>query len=74
MIRHGRWKLVYQPLLNGHALRLHDLANDPACQHDVSDVHPEVVAELWPRLRAFVGTPHGHADAAPPDQSGQKRQ
>ena len=29
------------------ALRLHDLADDPACRHDVSDAHPDVVAVLW---------------------------
>jgi arylsulfatase A-like enzyme/glycosyltransferase involved in cell wall biosynthesis len=67
MIRQGRWKLVYQPLRDGHALRLHDLAADPACRHDVSAAHPDVVAALWPRLRAFIGTPGDR-------QSGQNRQ
>ncbi len=67
MIRQGRWKLVYQPLRDGHALRLHDLAADPACRNDVSDAHPDVVAALWPRLRAFIGT-------LSDSQSGQNRQ
>ncbi len=54
MIRHGRWKLVYQPLESGHALRLFDLETDPACQHDVSAQHAAVTAELWKRLRHFL--------------------
>lgn len=73
MIRQGRWKLVYQPLCDGHALRLHDLADDPACRHDVSDAHPDVVAVLWPRLRAFIGTLRDDGETVP-DQSGQNRQ
>lgn len=56
MIRHGRWKLVYQPLETGHVLLLFDLETDPACQHDLSEQHPDVKAELWGRLRAFVGS------------------
>ncbi|OYY61901.1 MAG: arylsulfatase [Hydrogenophilales bacterium 28-61-11] len=54
MIRHGRWKLVYQPLESGHLLRLFDLESDPACQHDVSAHHPQLKADLWARLQAFV--------------------
>ena len=55
MIRHGRWKLVYQPLEAGYVLRLFDLETDLACQHDLSEQHPEVKAELWGRLQAFIG-------------------
>ena len=54
MIRHGRWKLVYQPLEGGHLLRLFDLDNDPACQHDVSEQHTDVKADLWERLQGFL--------------------
>jgi arylsulfatase A-like enzyme len=54
MIRRGRWKLVYQPLQAGHLLRLFDLESDPACQHDVSAQHPQVTADLWASLQAFV--------------------
>ncbi len=54
MLRRGRWKLVYQPLENGCLLRLFDVERDPACQHDVSDAHPEVKAELWARLQSFL--------------------
>jgi arylsulfatase A-like enzyme/GT2 family glycosyltransferase len=56
MIRHGRWKLVYQPLESGYLLRLFDLDTDPACQHDLSDAQPAVKAELWERLRRFLCT------------------
>ncbi|MDP2110552.1 MAG: sulfatase-like hydrolase/transferase [Thiobacillus sp.] len=56
MIRHGRWKLVYQPLESGHLLRLFDLEADPACQHDLSDALPEIKAELWDRLKRFLCT------------------
>lgn len=54
MIRHGRWKLVYQPLEAGHALSLFDLETDPGCQHDTSTQHPEVLSDLWTRLLLFV--------------------
>ncbi len=72
MIRHGRWKLVYQPLEEGHVLRLYDLQNDPACQHDVSDRHPDLTGDLWSRLQAFLQASGRRAGDAP--QSGQKRQ
>jgi arylsulfatase A-like enzyme len=54
MIRHGRWKLVYQPLESDYLLRLFDLNTDPACQHDVSELHPSVKAELWECLQVFL--------------------
>jgi arylsulfatase A-like enzyme/GT2 family glycosyltransferase len=72
MIRHGRWKLVYQPLETGHVLQLFDLETDPACQLDVSEQHPEVKADLWARLQAFVRTSGLRADGAV--QSGQNLQ
>lgn len=59
MIRHRRWKLVYQPLRVGYVLRLFDLETDPACQDDVSAAHPEVKAELWARLQKFLGDDAG---------------
>lgn len=55
MIRHGRWKLVYQPLKSSHVLRLYDLESDPACRHDVSAQHADITEDLWQRLQAFVG-------------------
>jgi len=57
MIRSGRWKLVYQPLESGYALRLFDLESDPACQHDVSKAMPAIVADLWGKLQPFVDMP-----------------
>jgi len=54
MIRHGRWKLVYQPLDSGFLLRLFDLEADPACQTDISDLRPEIRDELWSRLQVFL--------------------
>lgn len=54
MIRHGRWKLVYQPLVKGHMLKLFDLERDPGCLNDVSGDNPQVVSFLWPRLQSWV--------------------
>jgi len=54
MIRHGRWKLVYQPLEGDYALRLFDLDNDPTCQQDVSATHPDIREDLWRRSKAFM--------------------
>lgn len=56
MIRSGRWKLVYQPLSDGHLLRLFDVENDPGCQWDIVEKHPEIAAELWGRLSRWIGT------------------
>ena len=55
MIRHGRWKLVYQPLETGHLLRLFDLDTDPICQHNVLDQHLEVAASLQKALMKWIG-------------------
>jgi hypothetical protein len=54
MIRRGRWKLVYQPLQDGHLLKLFDMEVDPGCTFDVSNHYPEVVAELWLRLERWI--------------------
>ncbi|MHB1054201.1 MAG: sulfatase family protein, partial [Thiobacillus sp.] len=51
MIRRGRWKLVYQPLEEGYALKLFDLIADPACNADVSGEHPGVCDTLWASLQ-----------------------
>jgi len=58
MIRHGRWKLVYQPLEGDYALKLFDLDIDPTCQHDVSSVRPDISDDLWNRLKAFMPELH----------------
>jgi arylsulfatase A-like enzyme len=54
MMRTNQWKLVYQPLLSGYRLLLYDVIADAACRRDVADKHPDAVAELWPRLRAWI--------------------
>jgi arylsulfatase A-like enzyme/glycosyltransferase involved in cell wall biosynthesis len=55
MIRHGRWKLVYQPLDNGHILKLFDLERDPCgMTEDVSGENPQIVNDLWPRLQTWM--------------------
>ena len=63
MIRHGRWKLVYQPLVAGYELRLFDLEADPACQLDVAQQQVEMAADLWERLRHFIGHDTREAEA-----------
>jgi len=72
MIRRGKWKLVYQPLKSGYALKLFDLESDPACQHDVSAQHPEVQADMWSRSKPFMPDSIGCTEFSV--QSGQKRQ
>ncbi len=54
MIRHGRWKLVYQPLEDGHQLQLFDLESDPLCLRDIAGQHAAVTADLWARLQDFL--------------------
>ncbi|MFN3543477.1 MAG: sulfatase-like hydrolase/transferase [Thiobacillus sp.] len=54
MIRSGNWKLVYQPVESGYTLRLFNLDDDPACLQDISANNPDILNELWQRLRAFL--------------------
>lgn len=54
MIRRGRWKLVYQPLNDGHLLKLFDVEGDPGCQTDVAADHPQIVSDLWARLQSWI--------------------
>ncbi|SIQ74387.1 Arylsulfatase A [Aromatoleum tolulyticum] len=54
MMRHGRWKLVYQPLERGMRLALFDVETDPDCTHDISAVNPEQVELLWHELRNWI--------------------
>lgn len=56
MLRRGHWKLVYQPLTDGHLLRLYDVEADPDCKHDVSTQHVDVRNQLWERLQEFLRT------------------
>ncbi len=54
MIRCGKWKLVFQPMVNGMLLRLYDLDADPECRWDVSDSQSGVTASLWESLQAWL--------------------
>lgn len=54
MIRHGRWKLVYQPLETGYLLRLFDLDIDPQCRVDVVEQYPEIAAQLRQALLSWI--------------------
>jgi len=59
-IRTLRWKLVYQPAPDGAHWRLFDLDADPEQREDVAAAHPAELAELRPKLEAFItadGTP-----------------
>lgn len=55
MVRDGRWKLVYQPLITGKKLSLYDVELDPDCQQDISSTHPEEVTRLWKDLADWIG-------------------
>jgi arylsulfatase A-like enzyme/GT2 family glycosyltransferase len=59
MIRRGRWKLVYQPLTDGVAVRLFDLQTDPDCRRDVSAEQPLVVRELYEALVEWLTADRG---------------
>ncbi|HMM46977.1 MAG TPA: sulfatase-like hydrolase/transferase [Thiobacillaceae bacterium] len=72
MVRHGKWKLVCQPLEDGYARKLFDLEQDPACRYDVSAQHPEVCAELSRRSAPFIPPACGRDES--PAQSGQNLQ
>ena len=54
MIRHDKWKLVYQPLDKSHLLRLYNLEEDPECRQDVLSIHPEIAKHLWKKLSHWL--------------------
>lgn len=54
MIRKGRWKLVYQPLIDGYLLKLFDMLSDPACTTDVLEKHRDVANRLWEDLQNWL--------------------
>lgn len=62
MVRRGKWKLVYQPLEDGCALRLFDIERDPGCRNDVSAQHPDVCADLSGRSKPFMPAACGQAE------------
>lgn len=50
-LRCGRWKLVEN--LETNACELYDLENDQAETHNLIDVYPQRVQEMWDRLQAW---------------------
>ena len=54
MVRLGNWKLTYQPLTDGPRYRLFDIDEDPGCQHDILDKHPEVADRLKSMLERWM--------------------
>ena len=50
----GRWKLLYQPLIDGFSVGLFNTVSDPGCQHDLAATHSEVVKILWQELTYFL--------------------
>jgi len=55
MIRRGRWKLVYQPLSDGHLLQLFDVVEDPMCKQNLIDQHADIATVLWQKLCVWIG-------------------
>jgi arylsulfatase A-like enzyme len=53
-LRTERWKLLYEPTLDGVHLRLFDLVADPEERVDVASQHQDVVAALRPRLYRWM--------------------
>ena len=54
MIRDGRWKLVYQPMIDGAQYQLFDLERGDRDCTDVSDQYPEKLEELKQRLITWM--------------------
>lgn len=50
MVRKGRWKLVYQPLVSGVLYQLFDMESDPECRRDISSRHPQIFDSLKAEL------------------------
>jgi arylsulfatase A-like enzyme/GT2 family glycosyltransferase len=67
MVRHGPWKLVYQPTSDGALYSLYNVTEDPECRHDRGADHPSILAELQRRLHAWIDLKNGDrcSDAAP---------
>jgi len=58
MLRRGQWKLVYQPLESGTLYRLFDAYTDPGYKTDLSQVRPDIVAEMKVELLAWIDAGH----------------
>jgi len=54
MIRKGKWKLIYQPMINGYRLSLFDMHIDPECSHDLIMQEQEISESLWQLLKVWL--------------------
>jgi len=54
MILSGHWKLIYQPLVGGYRLQLFDIDQDPHCQINVVDQHPEIACKLKKTMFSWI--------------------
>ena len=46
MVRVGDWKLTYRPLTDGALYRLFNMREDPGCQKNVLEQHPQTAQQL----------------------------
>ena len=53
-MREGEWKLHFNRKNSGKGTELYDLSVDPSESRNVADDHPEVLAELSMKLKAWV--------------------
>jgi arylsulfatase A-like enzyme len=67
MVRRGKWKLSYQPLVDGAIFRLFDIETDPDCRNNLVDQHPEIAAALRELLDQWMNDD----PSAPPRQPAQ---
>jgi hypothetical protein len=54
MVRVGDWKLTYEPLTNGARYRLFNIRDDPGCQRNVLDKHPQIADRLKSMLDQWM--------------------
>lgn len=54
MVRQGRWKLTYQPMVDGAIVRLFDVTQDPECRHDLRAAHPDIAKRLMAMLTEWL--------------------
>jgi hypothetical protein len=50
----GRWKLVWHAMKKGGKTQLFDREADPLNRNDLSEAHPEVVADLLGRMTPYL--------------------
>lgn len=65
MVRTDRWKFVHLPMREGISRRLFDLDSDPTCLNDVSDIYPEVMAEMSVLLEKWLAEDTGVRRGSP---------